>query len=221
MAQDVVTLWNLALSAALAKGQVSSVGEASPEAELCRLWYDLVRQTVLKSAAWPCAIKHARLAKLAERTSDDWEIDTVAPGYKYAYAAPSDMLAPRYLAGYTQFSRSYINGKVVINTNTSTPILTYTFDQEATNFWDADLFNAVRAALAAAIALKLSGKVGISDRLVQQANELIDVARTNEANEQAVMYERIPRAVMAAGYDYPSTPTGYVLPYENLSGILP
>jgi hypothetical protein len=129
------------------------------------------------------------------------------------------MIAPRHVEGFTRFSRSFIDGRVVLNSNTATPILTYTFDQEDVALWDVDLYNAVRASLAFVISLKTNGKVGITDRLQKQAEDLVAVAQTNDANESSERQDRIPTWIAAAGYEQAYNSTGYFFPYENLSGL--
>src|SRR5690606_39709181 len=91
MAQDLVTLYNLALSVAGITSGVDSPSEASPEAEQCRLWFEPVRNLILRAAFWPSVKGVKRLGLLATRDTDqDWTSSDPFPGWLYAYALPSD-----------------------------------------------------------------------------------------------------------------------------------
>src|SRR5690606_12762983 len=98
------------------------------------------------------------LALSTERGDAPWAANDPAPGWRYAYALPSDFLAPRYLSDYAQFDLG-VNAldQRVLYTNSHQPILRYTKRQTQPGLWDVDLRSAIVFALAAHIAPKLTG----------------------------------------------------------------
>lgn len=217
MATDLVTIWNQALSAAGGRGTVSSLDERSREADLCRLWYPTVRDMVLKAASWPSANKSVRLALLAERADgSEWAIGMPEPSYRFAYALPADMLAPRHLASFGRFTRHLVGATPALMCNEAGAILKYTFRQEEVTLWDAGLEAAMIYTLAATIALPLSGKGALSDRLFERANELTLLARTEFANESDEFFETPASWIAARGFTTPPVSTKFVYPYEDL-----
>lgn len=220
MATDVVTIWNRALSAAGGRGLVSTISEPGREADLCRLWYPQVRDSVLKAASWPCASEYARLAVLAERTNgSEWDVSQPPPTWRFAYATPSNMLAPRHLMSYGRFIQSTFQNKNVIATNDEEAILHYTKLQDDTSKWDAGVEHAVIASLAAQLALPLSGKVTRARELADRATEVVLLARTDFANESDDNYEALPSWIGARGYEMAPVATRYFWPYGNLLGV--
>lgn len=79
-----VDIYNLALSHLGDTAAVASPTEQSVQAEHCRRFYPLSRDTLLEKHNWNFSTKRVALALLAA-TSGSWA---------YAYAVPADMLAP-------------------------------------------------------------------------------------------------------------------------------
>lgn len=95
MAQTVTGIFNLACSAIGTRARIASPTENSREAEVCRDWYDLIRDRVLQMAPWPEATAWSRLALLQERDDTlDWASTDPDPGFRYMYALPSDYIYP-------------------------------------------------------------------------------------------------------------------------------
>ena len=61
---DEVGVYNLALNAIGERSNVSSPTENSRRAEVCRLWYESVRNHILGAAPWPEATSMDYLALL-------------------------------------------------------------------------------------------------------------------------------------------------------------
>lgn len=221
MAQDLVTIFNLALSAAGSKATITDpTSDKSREAQLCNLWYDLVRQTVIKSASWPCSLAHSALGVAAERGDNtEWADGDPAPGYRFAYHEPQDMLAPRYLSSYAPFTRTNMIGQNVINSNACGAVLCYTRDNEKVSQWDVGLRHSIINTLGAYISLDLSGKSFIYDRLIRQAQVTVLQHQTDIANENEELMETIPSWIEAGHYTGVRPTTQYYFPYENLNGI--
>ena len=220
MAISVINIWNLALSAVGSRGSVSSETEIGREADLCRLWYPLVRDSVLKSASWPSAKTYARLAVLAERDAAvDWVITDPAPTWRFVYAAPIDMLAPRNLASYARFSTGLWDSRRVILADEEDAILHYISQQIDVSLWDAGLTTAIAYSLAAALALPLTGKSTLAEKLRDRATEAVLLAQTEIANESDENYAQLPSWVAARGFSPLPIGSRFVWPYESFSAI--
>lgn len=220
MAYSVITIWNLALSAVGSRGAISSESEVGREADLCRLWFPLVRDTGLKAASWPCATKFARLALLAERADNtDWTATDPNPTWRYAYGVPSDLLAPRHLVSYARFVRGLVGSDNALMTNESQAVLCYTMNQTDISRWDAGLVNAVVHMLAAKLAKPISGKVTLAQAMIEEAREAILLARAELANESDDQYEMLPSWIAARGYEMGPSVSRFVWPAEDINRI--
>ena len=221
MAQSVVELFNLALSAIGTRRIVSSAAEHSREAEICNLWYPVVRDVVLSAAPWDSARKTARLALLAERDFDlDWANGDPEPGWAFAYGQPSDMLHPLWLDGFYQFRLGLRHVTVgnttqtakAVFTNYEDPVLTYIFRQEQLGHMAPDLYQAIALALGGAIARPLNGKAKMADLALGEANKAILEARVRSANENNIRFDHVPDWLSARGVVQNGAVSGYVYP---------
>jgi len=225
MAQDLLTLYNLALSSIGSRGvKLSSPTERSREAEECNLWFPQVRDQVLRAGWWPCARAVARLAHAQERDEmRPWEPGDPQPGWHYTFALPIDYLYPRHLTGYEWFETGVaaldgINDVPVLYASVQRPILVYTKKQENLSVWDSQLFSAVAAALAAAIALPLTGKPTWKREAEERANRLILEARAASLNETPIEEDSVPSWIAARGYAGNGRTRRYIYPYGPLLG---
>jgi len=219
MAESVTSIWNMALSAAGARGTVSDENTKGREADLCRVWYPQIRDLVLKSASWPCARSYARLAQVAEYSDAAlWTPSDPAPSWRFAYAEPSDMLAPRYLTSFARFERARFDNKPCIMANEDQAILHYSALVTDVTRWDTGLAHSVIFGLAAAITLPLSGKRTLSNDNKDKATEAILLAQTEVANESDSHYDALPSWIAARGYSGPPERTKFFWPYESLTG---
>jgi hypothetical protein len=218
MITDEVSIYNLALSLVGTRSNVALPNEKSREAEICRLWFGPVRDRVLRAAPWPSTRAWSRLPLLKVRDSDQaWVADDPAPEFLFAYGVPSDMLAPRYLAGYQRFSlSSYPGNRLAIMTNQEDALLCYTSRQVVIGLWDTALQTAVVNALAAHIAMPLHGKASRAREALDQANSAIMQAREEAANIDMAPVETIPPWIQARGYGGSLSETRYFYPYGNL-----
>lgn len=217
MITDKLSIFNLALNAAGARSNLGSVDENTREAETCRLWYSVVVDQVLGAAHWASARGYARLALLVER--DDtvaWEPTDPAPGYRYMYAGPSDMLMPRFISTYDRFEMGVYDAQRVLYCNVETPVLVYTKRNEMIGSWSPGLQMSVVYALAGHIGMPLHAKPGRVKLALEQANDLILQARADEANSQDAINETLPEWITARGYASPAEVTRYVYPYGSL-----
>ena len=219
MAESVIGIWNLALLAAGGRGSVSSETDKGREPDLCRLWYPLVRDSILKAASWPCSRAYSRLGLLSTRSSAEalWTPADPSPTWLYAYAQPTDMLAPRYLTTYARFDRAKFNGSPCIMTNEAQAILHYSAREDDVTNWDTGLENAVIHGLASAITMPLTGKRTLARDNREAANETILLAQTEIANESDDHFEALPSWVQARGYDQLPVATKFFWPYTSFA----
>ena len=220
MAKDLVNIYNLALSTVGTRAKVSSPTEQSKEVETCNIWYEVSRDVVFRAAYWPSTRSHRRLAVLKERTnlSDDWTVDDPSPDWTFAYGAPSDMIAPRYLTTFGRFVLEWwrpTTGPAVmaIMTDQEEAILQYSFRQDNMEQWDDSLYLAVVYSLAMNIAMPLTGKLSRVKAARDAGNLIIGEARANVANAEENRLDVVPDWISARGYGEQAPRTKYYWPF--------
>lgn len=201
MVATKLDVFNMACHAVGTRDDIATINEVTREAEVCRLWYDKVRDQVLRAAYWSSAKSYKRLALAKERDPEvAWATDDPEPGFLYAYTAPEDMLAARFDSTYARFTVGNYNEAAAVFSNTEDMILFYTMRQENVALWDAQLLMAVGYALAAHIAMPLHGKPARARQAAEQANGLIMEARVSNANLENNQLDTIPEWIAARGY---------------------
>lgn len=213
-----VNIFQLALDAVGTRSNVSATTESSREAEVCRRWYDIVRDNVFRSAFWPSTKKTARLALLAERdTSEEWDAADPDPEWTFAYSLPSDYVAARFLSTFARFDLTYYNNtRVALHTHQEDAILYYSFRNENPAAWDSGLQMAIVFGLAGTIALPLTGKPTRTKFLIERANQFILDARVQTANEIQNAHATIPEWIEARGYEQSAPRARFIMPYSPL-----
>lgn len=224
MAQDLVTLFNLALSAVGTRSRISSPTEQSREAQLCNQWYPTIRDMTLRAAHWSSCRAISALAINAQVTEGaDWAEGDPEPPWLYRYGLPNDFLYPRWLDTYENFEMTQYNDVAMLLSNAEEPRLIYTKRQTVVAAWDVDLYNAVTMALAGALAMPLHGKADRAKNAYEEANIAITRARIAQANQNSVTHESIPDWLMARGVTQATTYSQFIYQYGplfNTSGIL-
>lgn len=219
---DQVTLYNQALSLAGSRSSVSSISESSREVEVCNLWYDEARRSVLSSAFWPSARKFQSLAVLKERvTGAAWVEGDPSPPFRFAYALPANMLRPRYIDNFSRFSVDLLTSSSrALMTDQEDAILFYTLDQTNINLWDAQLYSAVLHLLAHRIQMPLHAKERRAANLFELAHGIILDARASTANElQDMQVDTLPEWLQVRGYAGGARTWRYVYPYADINAI--
>ena len=211
MSKALVDIYNLACGNVGSRSSISSVSEASREAEICNLFYPVVRDQILRAAPWASCRSSKNLAVQAERNFNLPFADTdPEQPWRFAYSLPSDFLYPRYLDTYQNFILGDINGTPLLYTDEATAVLTYTKRQEVPPAWDVDLYTAVAIGLSARIAKPLTGKAAMAEASMNDANRLIMQARANTANENHIAYDSLPEWLMARGAIVTNFPTQFI-----------
>jgi hypothetical protein len=222
MAQNVVEIYNLALSAVGTRVLIGGETEDSREAEICRLWYPTVRDIALRAAHWSSCRLSTSIALDATASSGDWAEGDPDPPWVYRYALPNDFLYPRFLDTYANFELTEYNSTPMLLSNAEAPILTYTRRVEVPSTWDVDLYNAIVMSLAATICVPLNGKVDRARNLLQEADRAILNARIQQANANSMPMESIPDWLLARGVSQMASYSQFIYQYGPLfnSGVL-
>ncbi len=200
MAQDLVTLYNLALSAVGTRSRISSPTENSREAQICNQWYPVIRDSTLRAAHWSSARHIASLSLHAQTTEGaDWAEGDPEPPWLFRYNLPNDFLYPRWLTSYEAFELTQFKNVVKLLSNSEEPLLVYTKRQEVVPAWDVDLYQAVVMGLAGSIAMPLHGKPDRARNALEEANIAIMRARVQQANQNMNTLDAIPDWLTARG----------------------
>jgi hypothetical protein len=216
MAQDVTSIYNLALSNAGIDVTVSAPTERSPEAEKCNLHYETVRDYVFGMADWPELKKSQILALSATRDENvDWADADPHPGYKYAFSFPSDCVVPRHLSDYSRFITGASDSARLVYCNKSPSILTYTARRTNPALWSNSLYTAVHTALAAAIVMQMTGKNNRVKILTERTDSHVMQVRAVSAREQNQVMETLPQWITARGFG-DAQRTRYYYPLNSL-----
>lgn len=220
MANDVVEIYNLALSAVGHRSPIALPTENSREAKLCNRWYPTVRDHVLRSAPWASCRAQENLALVSERDFDlAWADGDPESPWTYKYSAPETFLYPRFIEGFRQFVLGDVDGQAVIYTDEAEASMVFTKKQIAPPAWDASLRYAIIHALAAHIAKPLTGKVSIAQEAMGMANACIIQARVATANENQQEFESVPDWLIARGIVTGTNPSRFIFPTGPLLSV--
>lgn len=195
-----ITICNLALAQ---QGQepISSLEQSDERARRLNLFYEPVKEEVLRTHNWGFACAEEALALIEKQ-------DSRLP---YVYQYPADALFIRRVfnparAGSPEFSAAYPEGEFVegflksANTRVLKTHIPGAYAQYTKNIMDASLFDAAfvksfSLALAADIALALTGDASLAAQLLQKYTLSLDEAR---------------RANMTEGYTRPCASSAFV-----------
>lgn len=161
-------------------------------AKLCSNLYPTVRDDMLRSHPWNCAIKRAVLSP-----------DAAAPafGYDHAFELPSDFL--RVLeVGTADTQIDYLVEGRTIQANTTVLELRYVFRNEVESTWDSSLVRLVTLAMAAVLAYPITQSSALQQSLEQKLELSLRRARAVDGQEdppQTLGDERLLAARFGGG----------------------
>lgn len=161
----------MALLALGANTITSLTTDTTKEAVVCNIFYDTVRQSLLRSHPWNFAIKRSTLAQLS--TSPGFE-------YTYQYTLPSDCL--RALRLYDSTSEFKIEGRYLLS-NEDVVKLIYIRDVEDTSLFDPCFTEMFSLALAGSIAFTLTGTSRLSAMATERYTQLKREAKQWDGQE--------------------------------------
>ncbi len=176
-----IDICNMAL-AQLGQEPIASLDQDDERARRCRLFYEPVKQEVLRTHHWAFARGVADLALL------DTDFDARWP---YVYAYPADCLFLRKVfgsgqnkeaQGFEEFYRQDIQARV-IGCAVSKAKAEYTRNVQDSSLFDPAFVKAFSLALAADLAMALSADAALAQRILQKYTLALDEARRSNMTE--------------------------------------
>lgn len=171
---------NMALMKVGAKPLISSLIEDSDNARVCNTFYAAVRDAVLRSHPWNCALHRATITALVTAPDSDWD---------HQYQLPTNPYCLRLLQVGTledQPTRWTVEGRRLLTDEDSPPIV-YVKRITDTNEFDALLIDALVLKLAIKIVMPLSKDARIVQSLVDELEAIsLPEARSIDGQEQSV-----------------------------------
>jgi hypothetical protein len=184
---DETTISNMAIShLGIGKAiQNLETDQNSAEASICRVFYNVARDTVLRDFNWPFARKYKRLNLLETNPSSEWS---------YAYQYPSDCLKIRKILSGQRVDNNDTQIEYEVATNGDAKLiltdqaeaeLEYTVKAVNPLLYPPDMLLALSLYLGSLIAPKLTGgdQFRIGERVLGRYKMEIDKARTNATYE--------------------------------------
>lgn len=180
---SVVDICNEAMDL-LGAATITSLTENSKEARLCNRRFNTVRDQVLRSHPWNCAITRATLAK---------DADAPAFGFASQFTLPTDPYCLRVLsfwnstvnndvAAYDSTVMYKIEGRKILS-NESTCKIIYVFRQEDTEQYDSLLSTTIAHKLASETAYAITGSNGVASNMIALYEQQLRLARSMDAME--------------------------------------
>lgn len=164
MALTSVQICNIALTR-LGAARISDLSDASENAIINNLYYDLVYENVLKKYRWSCSTYRAKLAQLS--TTPLYE-------FNYEYQLPTSPKCLRVFETYPKTTYKVENGKLLCN-------LDSVYIKYAARINEFDIPSHVALVIAARLAISLSNRVmqdkALKSQLWQEYNTILSDAK--------------------------------------------
>jgi hypothetical protein len=196
-----IDISNLALSHLGDAANVSDFDEGSAQADHCRRFYPIARDTLLEMHAWSFATRRIVLAELSDPPDSMWS---------YAYSLPSNMVRALGVVppdGDDKDTQDYVietddTGTKILFTNTAEAVLRYVVKITDTAQFSPLFTDALTWLLASYVAGPLiKGSEGI--RAAREASAAFraqfGAAAASDANQEQVKLNEMPSAVAARG----------------------
>lgn len=151
---------------------INSFSETNNRAQICANLYPQVRDRVLRSHAWNCAVKRVVLAQDADAPAFD---------YSYQYSLPNDWLRTLSVGQYGMEADYKTEGKKILCDESSLQ-LRYVARVTESQF-DAGLVEVMSLAIAAAIAYAITGSAAKEQAMQQQAEMALRRARAVDGQD--------------------------------------
>lgn len=212
-----VDIANRALSEIGARTVISSLAETSPAAVQCRLFYNTLREQLLRTAPWGFARKTLTLTTLGLATDTP---PTAPYPWLVKYAYPADCLKVRYIlpppfvtsdtapnvssglvtpwcgpSRQWRFLKSYDDtvspARTVLLSNVLSALCVYTVNVTDPDLFDPLFTNALTMLLADKLVIPLSGNVGMKESYVKLAMMAVTDARVADGNESITTSDHV------------------------------
>lgn len=170
-------LCNIALAEVGDTYNISDIDELTPQAAVCKRFFNSTRDALIRSHPWSFARKFATLSQLAE---------TPLLGWDYAFQLPSDYLR---LIRFNDQEIQEVEGEYeiesakVLLTDDATADIVYVRSVVDANLFDALFVEAFALKLAVRISTKLSKDQGLQESLMQRFRMAMGEAKRVDANE--------------------------------------
>jgi len=171
MASAVSICSNAYLS--LGDKSLSSFEESNDNAERAANLFPSVRDFILRSHPWNCAVKRVALSP-----------DETPPafGYSYQFTLPGDWLRTLSI-GEPGDDIDHVTENMKILANTNVLYLRYIFRNIEVNSWDAMLIHCMEKAMAAALAYPVTQSTSLKEACVKEVNDALKTARAVDGIE--------------------------------------
>lgn len=180
MSVSETDICNMALMKVGAKPPIVRRGEDSDNARLCNRFFDVVRDAVLRSHPWNCAIHRTTITALSDTPDSDWTHQFQLPVNPWCLR----ILQVGEIADQPLDWR--VEGRRLLCDESSVKIV-YVKRITDTNEFDALLLDAFVLKLAIKIAMPLAQKAELVTELVRELEEIsLPEARSIDAQESAV-----------------------------------
>lgn len=239
---SAIDICNRALSEIGTRSTIASFFEGSEESIQCSLWYDTLRQTLLRSAPWGFAREQVVLSTLGSA-----EAGTSQYPWPFMFAHPASALRVRYLlpptppagdqsmvqvfgGGSPSRANRFIIGyaknaldqpiKVVLGTLRNAQAVVIN-DVTDVALFDPSFNVALSSLLAFKIVISLTGNAGMREQFRASANDMITAARVADGNEAMPTTDHTPDWIAARGdgvafpFNYSELGNWYI-GYDNL-----
>ncbi len=180
-----IDICNMAL-AHLGQEPISSMGQEDERARRCSLFYDPVRKEVLRTHNWSFAGTVCSLSLLAKKEG---------AAYLYTYAYPQDCLFLRRVFGAaaknTPFKEIFdqdLHARVILS-GLDQAKAEYTRDVNDENLFDPAFIKAFSLALAADLALALTGDQNLAQQMLQKYSLTLQEARRSNMSERVDVHK--------------------------------
>jgi len=210
MAYSEANVCNLALTI-LGLDEISSLDQPHPNAEKCRLIYELERDAILAEFNWSFATGFVELKSLAE---------TVPPGWAYTYQIPGDVIRVQRVHGPTVIDEEGVpfqvahGGRLYANVGSATAFVTFRVTDTAT--FPAHFIDVFSTRLAVKLAASIQNVANRMEFATQLYNNAADAAMLADAAQAKPQPQRIPGIDARRGI-FDETGGGQWYPYyENL-----
>lgn len=168
-----VDICNIALSS-LGDQRIVSLADNNERARLCSARYEDVRDAVLRSYPWNCAITRTELVR---------NVDPPAWGFAFSYALPNDCLRVIDVESYQEPYE--VEGRNIL-TDASTVKLLYLAKVTDTTKYDSLLVQAIGTRLAMEIAEPLTGRRDLRQDMTAKYQAVLAEARSVDSAERSL-----------------------------------
>lgn len=183
MSASITSICNDALTE-IGAARISSIDDDSNEARVCKQQFEVIRDAVLESHPWNCAIKRVQLAQ-----------STTVPvfGHTYQYELPEDCFRVIEVNTRTLWTRE---GNFILSDDSSF-MIRYIAKTEDVSKYSATLRRAMALELAANISYSLVQSVTLKESLTKKAFDQMRLARSFDAQEGSPQKIRTPQLIDA------------------------